>query len=76
VESRATVVFGNKPQSWLSALKSLGRGGWGARQRFLSRLDGAMNEHDRDIWGIALPSLVGLVVDPFLSIVDTGYIGR
>lgn len=46
VETRATVVFGSKRQGW-NILKKLGRGGWRTRRRFLSQLEGAMNEHDR-----------------------------
>lgn len=34
------------------------------------------SEHDKDIAAMAFPALMSLLVDPTMSIIDTGYVGR
>ena len=66
---------------WVAASMRRGGSWWSNRKRgktgqFLGRLKPGAHEHDEDIFGIAGPALITLLVDPILSIMDTAYVGR
>ena len=34
------------------------------------------SRHDRDIWGLAIPALFSILLEPFMGVVDTAIVGR
>lgn len=48
----------------------------GGAPRLLSQLRPGMYDHDSEIAKIAGPALLALLADPFLTIVDSAYVGR
>lgn len=49
-----------------------------AKQKLNSAVEGVSKPHvfDKEIFALALPTLGAVLIDPCLSLVDTGYVGR
>lgn len=49
-----------------------------AKKKLNSAVEGVSKPHvfDKEIFALALPTLGAVLIDPCLSLVDTGYVGR